>query len=66
MSEKFIPSKESVIRAAAELPDADKIKTETHEVALDKKRNITFRRIKMKDSSGKGYRWIYDGKMVVS
>jgi hypothetical protein len=66
MSEKFIPSKESVIRAAAELPEADKTKTETHEVALDKKRSLTFRRIKMKDSGGKGYRWIYDGKMVVS
>ncbi len=66
MSVKYIPSKDSVLRAAAELPDAEKSKTETHEVALDKKRNITFRRIKMKDANGKGYRWIFDGKMVVS
>lgn len=66
MSEKFIPSKETVMRAAGELPEADKAKDDTHEIAIDKKRSVSFRRIKMKDSSGKGYRWIYDGKMVVS
>jgi len=62
---RFIPSAETVIKAAEELPDAAIWKSETYQVKIDSTRAIDFRRIKFKDSSGRGYRWIYDGKILV-
>lgn len=64
--DRFIPRSETVLKAAESLPDAEEWTRETCEVALDNGHVLTFRRIKMKDSGGKGYRWIYDGRIVVS
>ncbi len=64
-SDRFIPNHETVLRAAAELPPADEATTASYEVAIAEGRTLTFKRIKLKDASGRGYRWIYDGKILV-
>ena len=63
--DRFIPNHETVIRAADELPPAAEATTASHEVAIAEDRTLTFKRIKLKDANGRGYRWIYDGKILV-
>jgi hypothetical protein len=63
---RFIPSIASVQKAAESLPAADSAEKESMDVVIDKYRSITFKRLKIKDARGKGYRWVYEGKVSVA
>lgn len=65
MSDRFIPSKENVLKAAAELPDADDCPDTIRLIDIGKGRTVQFRKVKYKSSSGRGYRWLFEGKMSV-
>ncbi|MCC5840093.1 MAG: hypothetical protein JJT96_08215 [Opitutales bacterium] len=65
MSDRFIPSKENVIKAAAELPEADKCTDNIRSVDIGQGRTVQFRRVKYKTAKGRGYRWLFEGKMSV-
>ena len=64
-SRRIIPHLNRIQEAVDKLPEADSVKDDTHSVELGNGLSIDFRRIKLKDSSGKGYRWIYEGKLLV-
>ncbi|MCD8481731.1 MAG: hypothetical protein LR015_03030 [Verrucomicrobia bacterium] len=63
---RFIPSLTTVQKAAESLPAADTADKESMDVVVDKYRSLTFRRLKIKDARGKGYRWVYEGKVSVN
>lgn len=64
-SSKFIPSLDAIKKAAGQLPSAETFNGVSVEIKIDDKHTVVFRRLKIKDSRGKGYRWVYDGKASV-
>jgi hypothetical protein len=62
--DRFIPSFDTISKAAAGLPPADTWRTDKYHVPLGE-RLIEFRRIKMKTKTGRSHRWVYEGKILV-
>jgi len=61
--QKYIPSLERLAEAAQQLPNASMWRQDFYEVKMPNGRTIPFRRLKMKDRLGRGYRWVFDGKV---
>ncbi len=69
MSERFLPSLNQIKAATGELPDPELWPEKEYSVPLNggsKLYELTFKRIRFQGRGGsKGYRWIYEGKMLV-
>jgi hypothetical protein len=70
MSEKFLPHLSQIRAAAHELPDAELWPSEEYIVELkgtSSSHLITFQRTAYNSRrKGKTYRWVYEGKIMVS
>lgn len=64
-SGKFIPSLDVLRKAAMELPPAENITVDSYQIAVENKHFLEFRKIKFKTKSSRGYRWVYEGKILV-
>ena len=63
--QRYIPSMNSLKRAAESLPPAETWLADTFPVPLGNGKTIEFRKIPFKANGRKTHRWIYDGKVMI-
>lgn len=69
MSDRFLPSLSQIRAASSELPDPEIWPDNEYSVPVESSKRvyeIVFNRIKFASrSSGRTYRWVYDGKVLI-